>query len=253
MQKLENIIFEKLKLIIPEYDKKSDENYNQRLVMLSYGIYKVKEILKEELKEKNKEKIYIEEKKLTPILVYMQKNGISLDIAYFKEFLNELLEKRKELEEIIYKEAGAKFNISSPKQLSDILFNKMGIEPIKKGKTGASTDVTVLEILKLKGIEIANYLLEYREIEKLITTYLEPMLSMVKNGKIYTTFNQTGTITGRLSSQEPNLQNIPTRTEIGSKIRKGFIAQKGKKLVSFDYSQIELRVLTYVSKDERIN
>jgi DNA polymerase-1 len=170
-----------------------------------------------------------------------------------KHIKSELQEKIKKLEEEIYLLAGEKFNIGSPKQLAEILFEKLEIEPVKKTKTGYSTDVEVLEALALREISIAEKLLEYRSYAKLLSTYVEPLPKLVdENSRIHTTFNQNGTSTGRLSSTNPNLQNIPSKTEEGMKIRKGFVSKEGYSFISFDYSQIELRVLAELSKDENL-
>ncbi len=193
------------------------------------------------------------ENKLVPVLASMENEGIQIDINYFKEYKIELVEKLERLEQSIYELAGEKFNIASPKQLAEILFEKMEIAPIKKTKTGYSTDVEVLEVLSLRDIEIATKLLEYRSFSKLLSTYVEPLPKLVdKSSRIHTTFNQNGTATGRLSSANPNLQNIPSKTEEGNKIRKGFVAKEGYSLVSFDYSQIELRVLAELCRDENL-
>ncbi len=145
------------------------------------------------------------------------------------------------------------FNISSPKQLGIIFFDLMKLPVIKKIKTGYSVNEEVLEVLKDKGIKVCSYLLDYRKFTKLLSTYVEALPKLVdSNGRIHTTFNQTGTATGRLSSSEPNLQNIPSRSDEGIRIREGFIPKDGYKLLALDYSQIELRVLTSLSKDENL-
>ena len=145
------------------------------------------------------------------------------------------------------------FNIASPKQLGIVLFELMKVPTAKKTKTGYSVDEEVLEELKFKGEKIAEYLLDFRKLTKLQSTYVEALPKLAdRNGRIHTTFNQTGTATGRLSSSDPNLQNIPARSEDGARIREGFIAREGYTLASFDYSQIELRVLASVSEDENL-
>lgn len=260
-QKIENIVFDNISLMIEKLDKKdinklsSDEiiEYKKsRLTKIAYGIYVLKEKLEKELMEKSLLENYNFEKKFANVLVYMQENGINIDLEYFEEYNKEIIKKIKDIEKKIYEEAKMEFNISSPKQLGEVLFEKLEIEAVKKNKRGYSTDAEVLELLSDRGIKIATLVLNYRELEKLRSTYIEPMLKLQLNSKIYTTFNQTGTATGRLSSQNPNLQNIPTRTEEGVKIRKGFIAGKDKYLIGFDYSQIELRVLAHLSKDENL-
>ncbi len=145
------------------------------------------------------------------------------------------------------------FNIASPKQLGIVLFELMKVPTAKKTKTGYSVDEEVLEELKFKGEKIAEYLLDFRKLTKLQSTYVEALPKLAdRNGRIHTTFNQTGTATGRLSSSDPNLQNIPARSDDGVRIREGFVAREGYILASFDYSQIELRVLASVSKDENL-
>jgi DNA-directed DNA polymerase len=217
-------------------------------------IKKVEKQLKDKLIEEGLNKIYEDlESRLVPVLASMELEGIEIDKRYFSDYKTELEEKIKEVTEEIYELSGEEFNIGSPKQLSQILFEKMGIEPIKKTKTGYSTDVKVLEELSLRGIEIAGKLLDYRGYTKLLSTYVEPIPKLAdENDRIHTTFHQNGTATGRLSSSNPNLQNIPARTDDGIKIRKGFISKEGWSLISFDYSQIELRVLAELSKDEHL-
>lgn len=146
-----------------------------------------------------------------------------------------------------------KFNIASPKQLGIIFFDLMKLPVIKKTKTGYSVNEEVLEVLKNQGAKVCEYLLEYRKLTKLLSTYVEALPKLAdKNGRIHTTFNQTGTATGRLSSSDPNLQNIPSRSDEGIRIREGFVPKDGYKLLALDYSQIELRVLTSLSKDENL-
>lgn len=194
-----------------------------------------------------------EEMPLIPILDDMEKRGIKIDTEYFEKYKIEIKEILKNLENKIYEIAGEKFNINSPKQLGEILFFKLGYEPIKKTKTGFSTNEEVLTTLKDNGAEIATHLLEYRKYTKLLTTYVESILNLRdKNDRIHTTYHQIGTATGRLSSSDPNLQNIPSKTEEGIKIRAGFVASPGYELVGIDYSQIELRVLAVVSGDENL-
>jgi DNA polymerase-1 len=220
----------------------------------SYLIKRLETVLDERLKNEHLSKVYENiENKLIPVLAKMELEGIKVDLKYFETYKIELQEKIKKLEEEIYLLAGEKFNIGSPKQLAEILFEKLEIEPVKKTKTGYSTDVEVLEALALREISIAEKLLEYRSYAKLLSTYVEPLPKLVdENSRIHTTFNQNGTSTGRLSSTNPNLQNIPSKTEEGMKIRKGFVSKEGYSFISFDYSQIELRVLAELSKDENL-
>ena len=190
---------------------------------------------------------------LIPVLSLMERKGIKIDISYFKNYSLELEKELAKIEKAIYEEAGEEFNINSPKQLGDILFVKMNLPSGKKTKTGYSTDVMVLEDLESYGYNIARLLLDYRKLNKLKTTYVDTLPNLVdSNSRIHTSFNQIGTATGRLSSSEPNLQNIPVKTDDGIKIREGFVAGEGKVLMSIDYSQVELRVLTSMSKDENL-
>ena len=190
---------------------------------------------------------------LIPVLSLMERKGIKIDISYFKNYSLELEKELAKIEKAIYEEAGEEFNINSPKQLGDILFVKMNLPSGKKTKTGYSTDVMVLEDLESYGYDIARLLLDYRKLNKLKTTYVDTLPNLVdSNSRIHTSFNQIGTATGRLSSSEPNLQNIPVKTDDGIKIREGFVAGEGKVLMSIDYSQVELRVLTSMSKDENL-
>ena len=190
---------------------------------------------------------------LIPVLSLMERKGIKIDVSYFKNYSSELEKELAKIEKAIYEEASEEFNINSPKQLGDILFVKMNLPSGKKTKTGYSTDVMVLEDLESYGYNIARLLLDYRKLNKLKTTYVDTLPNLVdSNSRIHTSFNQIGTATGRLSSSEPNLQNIPVKTDDGIKIREGFVAEEGKVLMSIDYSQVELRVLTSMSKDENL-
>ncbi|PIM80864.1 DNA polymerase I [Fusobacterium pseudoperiodonticum] len=190
---------------------------------------------------------------LIPVLSLMERKGIKIDVSYFKNYSSELEKELTKIEKAIYEEADEEFNINSPKQLGDILFVKMNLPSGKKTKTGYSTDVMVLEDLESYGYNIARLLLDYRKLNKLKTTYVDTLPNLVdSNSRIHTSFNQIGTATGRLSSSEPNLQNIPVKTDDGIKIREGFVAEEGKVLMSIDYSQVELRVLTSMSKDENL-
>ncbi len=184
-------------------------------------------------------------------LLVMEKEGIGVDADFLANFSLEVQAMLKELTQSIYALAGSEFNINSTKQLGVVLFETLGLPVGKKTKTGYSTDEKVLSKLKDKH-EIIPKLLEYREVYKLYSTYIEPLLKLSRadeKGRIYTSFVQTGTATGRLSSKNPNLQNIPARTALGLKIREAFVAGEGKKLIGIDYSQIELRLLAHFSQD----
>lgn len=184
-------------------------------------------------------------------LLAMEKEGIALDKSFLEEFLVEVKETLSHLTKTIYELSGSEFNINSTKQLGVVLFETLGLPVGKKTKTGYSTDEKVLNGLKGKH-EIIPKLLEYREVYKLYSTYIEPLLKLSNadgKSRIHTSFVQTGTATGRLSSKNPNLQNIPARSKLGLKIREAFVAGEGKKLIGIDYSQIELRLLAHFSQD----
>lgn len=232
----------------------SSQEYGLYLSKISLGLLFVYEEI-EYLIEKNDLKTVLNEIEmpLIQVLSYMEKNGIKIDVEYFKNYSLELELELSKIEKLIYQEAGEIFNVNSPKQLGEILFEKMSLPSGKKTKTGFSTDVSVLEDLEYMGFDIAKLILEYRKLNKLKNTYVDTLPSMVDgNSRIHTTFNQIGTVTGRLSSSEPNLQNIPVKTEDGIKIREGFVSSEGNRLMSIDYSQVELRVLTSLSKDENL-
>ena len=187
---------------------------------------------------------------LLDVLAKMEAAGIRADSATLLELNAEFSAIENACAERIYKLAGHSFNINSPKQLGEVLFNEMALPPVKKTKTGFSTGVEVLEQLAPK-YEIAGVVLDYRAAAKLRSTYAEGLQGLIcADGRIHTTFNQTVTATGRLSSTEPNLQNIPVRTEMGRKLRRAFHAAEGQLLLAADYSQIELRVLAHISGDE---
>lgn len=232
----------------------SEDEYGKFLVKRSRGIFDCTITLEDEL-EKNglKNVLYEIEMPLIEVLSSMERAGIKISKEYFEKYGAELDKRIERLKIDIFKISDGEFNLNSPKQLGEVLFLNLNIPPVKKTKTGFSTDMEVLEKLADQGYEIAKLITEYRSLNKLKTTYIEPLPKMCDSEqRIHTTFNQTGTATGRLSSSEPNLQNIPVRTEDGAKIRKGFIAKDGCKLLGIDYSQIELRVLTEISKDENL-
>ena len=184
-------------------------------------------------------------------LLCMERKGIEVDVNFLEDFLVEVKATLETLTKSIYELAGMEFNINSTKQLGVVLFETLGLPVGKKTKTGYSTDEKVLSSLKDKHPIIVK-LLEYREVYKLYSTYIEPLLKLANENelhRIHTSFVQTGTATGRLSSKNPNLQNIPTRTPLGAKIREAFVAGEGKKLIGIDYSQIELRLLAHFSQD----
>ncbi len=189
---------------------------------------------------------------LVPVLVDMEWEGIRIDVPLFARLANELGRDLQTLEGKIAASAGASVNLNSPKQLGTLLFEKLQLPILKKTKTGASTDAEVLEQLAEMGHEVPKLILEYRELQKLKSTYVDllPVEVHPVTGRIHTSFHQTGAATGRLSSSDPNLQNIPIRTPRGAAIRRGFIPRDGAHFVVADYSQIELRLLAHFSQDE---
>ncbi len=215
---------------------------------------KAKIYIKELLKDRGLEKVYKEiEEPLIPIVKQMNKIGIKLDTDYLTELSDEYHKELKKLETQIYKIAGVEFNIRSPKQLGEVLFNKMGLITKKKTASGQySTNEKELKKLA-KGNPIINLIFEYRELQKLLSTYIDNLPKMLADdGRLHTQFLQAGTTTGRMASQNPNMQNIPTKSEYGMRVRRGFISQKGNILVALDYSQIELRCVATLSKDKKL-
>ena len=211
------------------------------------------DVLYEKLVETDMLKVYNEiELPLVYVLRHMEKNGIRVNKDALKQYGNKLSEKIDVYENRIYEHAGEKFNINSPKQLGEILFEKMGLPSGKKTKTGYSTSADVLEKLAAE-YPIVNDILEYRTLAKLKSTYADGLYEYIENDdRIRSTFNQMITATGRISSTEPNLQNIPIRMEIGREIRKVFIPKDGFSFMDADYSQIELRLLAHMSGDENL-
>lgn len=189
---------------------------------------------------------------LVPVLTRMELAGIQIDEEFFRGMRSRLKRELDQIQEEIFKVAGGEFNLNSTPQLREVLFEKLGLPVLKKTKTGASTDASVLEELAADGHEVPKLLMEYRELEKLRSTYVDalPQLVNPRTGRIHTSFNQTVAATGRLSSSDPNLQNIPIRTALGREIRKGFVAKKGTVFLGVDYSQIELRILAHFSGDD---
>lgn len=186
---------------------------------------------------------------VSKILEKMTKNGIKVDLSFLEKLGQDLKEKLKKLEEEIYKNVGHEFNINSPKQLGDILFDELHLPVVRKTKTGRSTDEATLRELT-NAHPVIPCLLEYRQLFKLISTYIDALPKYAdKDSRIHSTFNVEGAATGRLSSQDPNLQNIPIKGNLGGEIRKAFIADKGKVLLGVDYSQIELRIMAHLADD----
>jgi DNA polymerase-1 len=212
----------------------------------------LKDILFERLKNEGLENLYFDmEMPLIYVLTDVEESGVRINKERLEELSKELDRELEIIESRIYTIAGGSFNINSPQQLQKILFEKLGLKPLKKTKTGYSTGMDVLEELS-KTHELPMEILNYRTLYKLKTTYVDALPKLIdkKTGRIHTSFNQTVTATGRLSSSEPNLQNIPIRGEWGTKIREVFIADKGCVLISADYSQVELRILAHISGDK---
>ncbi|MCS7197338.1 MAG: DNA polymerase I [Candidatus Bipolaricaulota bacterium] len=214
-------------------------------------VIRLKEKMLPELRSRNQEKLFYEiELPLIPVLIEMEINGILLDREVLREQAKELETLATQLLQDIFHLAGQDFNPNSPKQVAYVLFEKLKLPVLRKTKTGPSTDAYVLQ--ELAGLHpLPEKLLAYRELEKLLSTYVKKLPEYInpRTGRVHTTFQQHVTVTGRLSSMEPNLQNIPVRSELGGQIRKAFVAPPGRVLIGADYSQIELRVLAHLSGD----
>jgi DNA polymerase-1 len=244
---LPSLAEERLNIVIPDSDEKA-------LIEID-AIRRLKPILENELKEKNLGTFNNRfETPLIGVLANMEAQGILIDRTYFKSLTDDFRKEKARLEKEMEKSAGEPFNPASPQQLARVLFDvlKISSKGIKRGKTGISTAAAELE--KLEGLHPMIAMVgEYREVAKLLSTYVEALPALTdKDGRVHTTYNQALTATGRLSSSNPNLQNIPIRTELGRKIRKGFIAKKGFRLLSCDYSQIELRVVAALAHDKKM-
>lgn len=265
--KIDNLIEEYLQIDINQYSNKEEqqqinlfknmetENINQeekeKYLLYAYSINEIKNITLKKLEEVNGIDLFYKiDMPTIEVLSDMQWNGMYLDEIELNQFGKELTEKLDKLTKIICEMAGEEFNINSTKQLGEILFEKMKLPVIKKTKSGYSTDVDVLEKLK-KEDPIIEKILEYRQLMKLNSTYVEGLKPYInpKTKRIHSFFHQTITATGRISSTEPNLQNIPTRFELGKRVRKAFKPEEGKVYIDADYSQIELRILAAISED----
>lgn len=232
----------------------TNQSEKEKQALYAYGIAKIKEITLKELEEIGALALFYEiDMPTVEVLSNMQWNGMYVDEEELNQFGKELTEKLETITQIIYEMAGEEFNINSTKQLGEILFEKMKLPVIKKTKSGYSTDVDVLEKLKRED-PIIEQILEYRQLMKLNSTYVEGLKPYInpKTKRIHSFFHQTITATGRISSTEPNLQNIPTRFELGKRVRKVFRPEEGKVYIDADYSQIELRVLAHISEDEHM-
>ncbi len=211
-------------------------------------------LFRERLKEEGLENLFYElEMPLVPVLARMEYSGVKIDSSHFDRLARENDERLEEVKKQIFDAAEMEFNINSTRELSGILFERLGLKPVKKTRTGHSTDISVLEALKGEH-PIIEYLITYRGLAKLKSTYIDTLPKLVnpETGRIHTSYNQTVVATGRLSSSDPNLQNIPVRDDFGRAIRRGFTAEKGMRIMAADYSQIELRLAAHVSGDDNM-
>jgi DNA polymerase-1 len=241
LYKLDNIVLQHLQV-----------NTKTTPVNTAHLVFQLYPILSKGLKKSKQDTLYHRiEEPLISVLAKMEKRGIKIDLSYFKQLGAEIHKEIAQNEKSIFKHAGKVFNINSPKQLAHILFDELKLKPSKKGKTHYSTNVEVLQQLSATH-PLPGEILAYRELSKIKSTYIEPFIALAQIHRIHTTFHQTGTTTGRLSSSNPNIQNIPIRTSLGRKIRKGFIAEKGFVLISADYSQVELRILAHITNDKNL-
>ena len=238
--------------IINKKNKMEEKDIINAICMKAKFLYDTYEEFNNKLTTEELDKLYYEiEHPLIDVLTNMEIQGVNVEPQVIKELSTDIRKRVGELENIIYDQAGEVFNISSPKQLGEILYDKLGM-PKGRGKNATSTAHDIL-IKHVNFHPIINYILEYRNLNKLLTTYLDTFDSFVlPDGKIHTIYKQTGTRTGRLSSIEPNLQNIPVRSEEGKKIRQAFVASENSLLLSCDYSQIELRILAHISNSESL-
>lgn len=232
--------------------EEKEEDLGQKEAFVVYVIGKSKPVLLQKLEEDEMLSLFQEvEMPLVCVLGEMQYNGMKVNREVLNQFGDEMKQKIEELTKEIYEQCGEEFNINSTQQLGKILFEKLKLPVYKKNKTGYATDVEVLEKLK-KEHPVIESILEYRRVMKLNSTYVDGLIPCInpETGRIHSSFHQTITATGRISSTEPNLQNIPTREELGKNIRKAFVPEEGYVYIDADYSQIELRVLAHISEDE---
>jgi len=241
-------ISDALSLIFPEESIRVPES-----LKLLPGAY---EILLKDIKEKNILSVYQEiEIPLIPVLSEMEKNGIACDVKILQNSSEKIRAQISKLEKLIYKDAGQNFNINSTRELSRILFEKLKVSVRGLRKTsGGKISTQFSELLKLRAAHsIIPKIIEYRELAKISSTYVDSLPKQIqKDGRIHTTYLQTGTVTGRLSSANPNLQNVPIKSELGDAIRSSFYAPRGKLFLAFDYSQMQLRIAAYLSGDEKL-
>ncbi|MBI2676768.1 MAG: DNA polymerase I [Candidatus Yanofskybacteria bacterium] len=246
-----------------DLDKIYFVEFAQSFTDMGSALPKLVKVLEKKLKEKELLKVFEEiEMPLIPVLAEVERNGIKIDTAGLEKLSEKVNYEITGLEKKIYEQArlpdeqaGQEFNINSPQQLGEILFDKLQLKTRVKKTSGGARSTAVSELEKLVDEHpIIELIMQYRELQKLKTTYIEPFPALInrKDHRIHTTYNQMGTVTGRLSSQDPNLQNIPVRTELGQEFRKAFVAENGWQLLSLDYSQIELRIAAYLSGDRKM-
>lgn len=239
------------KIYYTEFKEEADDPEQKTAYIL-----RLKKELWDKIKKTRLEEVFNDiEMPLIPVLAEMESNGIKVDTKTISELQKVTSKEIEKLETKIYKLAGTNFNISSPQQLAEVLYTKLAIRGKVRKTGGGALSTAAPELEKLRDSHpIIDLILQYRELTKLQSTYIEPFPQLIdkKDGRLHTTYNQCGTATGRLSSEEPNLQNIPTKTELGQEFRKAFVAENGFELVSFDYSQLELRVVAHIAKDEKM-
>ena len=235
---------------VPEFEADHDDARVVAAARKAAQIHTLVPLLERELRDMGLARLYYDiELPLADVLGGLQYVGMPVDRDTLQQVGREIQEQVEKLEESIYEDVGHPFNIGSPKQLGEVLFVEMGIPPVRKTKTGYSTDARVLQQLSVE-YPVADKIIRYRELTKLRGTYIDGLLGLISSeGRIHTTLNQTTTATGRISSDSPNLQNIPVRTEMGARIRDAFVASPGRKLVVADYSQIELRILAHMTRE----
>lgn len=245
-------------LNLMELGKKQEQGFNKEdeklLALATQYLEKLYPLIKDELAKNNLLDLYNNiELPLIFVLFRMEKNGIRIDLPYLRELSQDYERKTNKIKLKIYEIAGKEFNLNSPRQLAELLYQKLKLKPLKRTKTGLSTDEESLRHLSEQH-PLPKLILEYRQLAKLKSTYIDAILNLIKqDGKIHASFNQTVTQTGRLSSSNPNLQNIPIRSELGRMIRRAFIPDKNDWIfLSADYSQIELRILAHLSQDEKL-
>jgi DNA polymerase-1 len=236
--------------VIPE---PATEEETAALITRAEAARRLAEPMRERVRERGSERLYEEiELPLTAVLAAMEDAGVKIDTYRMGEITARLADRVEELEAKAYELAGEEFMLGSTQQVARVLFEQLGLTPGRKGKTGYSTDTRVLRAIRSEHA-IVPVLEEWRELSKLINTYLGPLPGLLgADGRLHTTFNQTAAVTGRLSTTNPNLQAIPIRTELGREIRSAFVAEQGHRLVSADYSQVELRILAHVSGEPRL-